>query len=211
LLSPSPRSASAIDPGARQLTVLTMRFTETRVRGAFAIDLERRTDERGFFARAWCRKEFQEQGLTAQMAQVNVSSNAEKGTLRGLHFQLPPFQEAKTVCCTRGALYDVVVDLRPDSPSFLRWAAVELTAGNRCMLFIPEGCAHGFQTLATDTEVLYLMSEFYTPAYARGVRYNDPAFGIDWPLPATSLSEADLTWPDYEPTALSAAVGEADA
>jgi dTDP-4-dehydrorhamnose 3,5-epimerase len=188
-----------------------MQFTETRVRGAFAIDLDPRTDERGFFARAWCRNEFQKQGLTAQIAQVNVSSNPEKGTLRGLHFQLPPFQEAKTVSCTQGALYDVVVDLRPDSPSFLRWAAVELTAGNRRMFYIPEGCAHGFQTLAAETEVLYFISEFYSPAHARGVRYNDPAFGIDWPLPAAALSEADRNWPDYEPTGLPVAVGECDA
>jgi dTDP-4-dehydrorhamnose 3,5-epimerase len=174
-----------------------MLFTETRVKGAHVVDLERRADDRGFFARAWCQKEFQIQGLTARLTQVNVSFNRRKGTLRGLHFQLPPYQEAKVVSCTQGAIYDVVVDLRRDSPTHLQWAAVELTAGNRRMLYVPEGCAHGFQTLADHSELLYLMSEFYSPEHARGVRYNDPSFGITWPLPAECLSEADRAWPDY--------------
>jgi dTDP-4-dehydrorhamnose 3,5-epimerase len=135
--------------------------------------------------------------LTARLAQVNVSLNVRKGTLRGLHFQLPPCQEAKIVSCTRGAIYDVVVDLRRDSPTHMQWAAVELTAGNRRQLYVPEGCAHGFQTLDDNSELLYLMSEFYSPEHARGVRYNDPSFGIAWPLAAECLSEADRAWPDY--------------
>jgi dTDP-4-dehydrorhamnose 3,5-epimerase len=174
-----------------------MFFRETKVKGAFVVDLERRADDRGFFARVWCEKEFQAQGLTARLAQVNASSNVRKGTLRGLHFQLPPCQEAKVVSCTRGAIYDVVVDLRRDSPTHMQWAGVELTANNRRMLYVPEGCAHGFQTLDENSELLYLMSEFYSPEHARGVRYDDPSFGIAWPLPAECLSEADRAWPDY--------------
>jgi dTDP-4-dehydrorhamnose 3,5-epimerase len=175
-----------------------MFFRETKVKGAYVIDLDRHADDRGFFARAWCQKEFQAHGLTARLAQVNVSSNLRKGTLRGMHFQLPPYQEAKIVSCTRGGIYDVVVDVRRDSPTYMQWDAVELTAGNRSQLYIPEGCAHGFQTLEDNTELLYLMSEFYSPEHARGVRYNDPSFGISWPLPAQCLSEADRAWPDFQ-------------
>ena len=174
-----------------------MIFRETRVKGAYVVDLERRADDRGFFARAWCQKEFQAKGLTARLAQVNVSFNVHRGTLRGLHFQLPPCQEAKVVSCIRGSIYDVVVDLRRDSPTHGQWAAVELTAGNRRMLYVPEGCAHGFQTMEDNSELLYLMSEFYSPEHACGVRYNDPSFGIAWPLPVECLSEADRAWPDY--------------
>jgi dTDP-4-dehydrorhamnose 3,5-epimerase len=174
-----------------------MFFRETKVKGAYVIDLDRRVDDRGYFARAWCQKEFQAQGLTARLAQVNVSFNVRKGTLRGMHFQLPPYQEAKIVSCTRGAIYDVVVDLRHDSPTYMQWDGVELTAGNRCQLYIPEGCAHGFQTLDDNSELLYLMSEFYSPQHARGVRYNDPSFNIAWPLPPQCLSEADRAWPDF--------------
>src|SRR5262245_3515558 len=140
-----------------------MLFSETTVSGAYLIDLERRTDDRGYFARGWCQEEFQAQGITANIAQVNVSANTLKGTLRGMHYQRPPHQEAKVVSCTRGAIYDVVLDLRHESPTYLCWFAAELTAENRRMLFIPEGCAHGFQTLVDDTELLYLMSEFYSP------------------------------------------------
>jgi dTDP-4-dehydrorhamnose 3,5-epimerase len=174
-----------------------MLFTETTVSSAYLLDLERRADHRGFFARAWCQKEFEARGITARIAQVNVSANARKGTLRGMHYQLPPHREAKVVSCTRGAIYDVVLDLREESPTFLRWFAAELTAENRRMLFIPEGCAHGFQTLTDDAEVLYLMSEFYAPRHGRGVRYDDPAFGIAWPLPVKCISDADRAWPDY--------------
>jgi dTDP-4-dehydrorhamnose 3,5-epimerase len=175
-----------------------MIFTETRVRGAFVIDLERRTDNRGFFARAWCQKEFAAHGLSGRLVQVNVSYNARRGTLRGLHYQLAPYQETKVVSCTQGAIYDVVVDLRRDSPTCRQWAAAELTAGNHRMLYVPEGCAHGFQTLADDTELLYLMSAFHSPEHARGVRYNDPAFGVEWPLPAHALSDVDRSWPDFD-------------
>jgi dTDP-4-dehydrorhamnose 3,5-epimerase len=174
-----------------------MIFTPTGVQGAYVLDLERRTDERGFFARAWCQKEFAAHGLATQLAQINVSFNARKGTLRGLHYQLAPHREAKVVSCTRGAIYDVVVDLRPESRTFRQWAAVELTAQNRRMLYIPEGCAHGFQTLEDDTELLYLMSEFHAPEQARGARFDDPAFGVAWPLPAECLSEADRSWPAF--------------
>jgi dTDP-4-dehydrorhamnose 3,5-epimerase len=174
-----------------------MIFTKTRVKSALVIDLERRVDERGAFARVWCQKDCEAQGLVPRLAQVNVSWNVRKGTLRGMHFQLSPHAEAKVVSCTRGAIYDVVLDLRRDSPTYLVWDAVELNAGNRRMLYIPEGCAHGFQTLEDETELLYLMSEFYSPEHARGVRHNDPAFGIRWPLPVASISEADRLWPDY--------------
>jgi dTDP-4-dehydrorhamnose 3,5-epimerase len=174
-----------------------MIFTETRVQGAHVIDLERRADERGFFARLWCQREFEAQGLTARLTQVNISSNVRKGTLRGMHFQIGPHEEAKVVSCSRGAICDVVLDLRRASPTYLRWDAVELNANNRRMLYIPEGCAHGFQSLADDAELLYLMSEFYSPEHARGVRYNDPAFDIHWPLPVAAISDADRTWPDY--------------
>jgi dTDP-4-dehydrorhamnose 3,5-epimerase len=183
-----------------------MRFTQTLVSGAYVIDLEPRIDERGSFARAWCQREFEAHGLTARLAQVNVSSNVRKGTLRGMHYQVGPREEAKVVSCARGAIYDVVLDLRRDSPTYLRWDAVELTARNRRMLYIPEGCAHGFQTLAADAELLYLMSEFYSPEHACGVRYNDRAFDIRWPLAVASISDTDRTWPDYEEAALWAAV-----
>ena len=175
-----------------------MIFQATKIRGAHVIDLERRTDSRGYFARAWCQKEFEAHGLTARMAQVNVSSNMQQGTLRGMHYQLPPYREAKVISCTRGAIYYVAIDLRADSPTYMQWVAVELTAENRRMLFLSEGCAHGFQTLRDDTEILYFMSEFYCPGHSRGVRYDDPAFGISWPLPITSVSDADRAWPDYK-------------
>lgn len=163
------------------------------------IEPEPRTDARGFFARTWCRREVAARGLTADIVQVNVSFNVHKGTLRGMHYQDAPHQEAKVVSCSRGALYDVVLDLRPGSATYLRWEAVELDPDNRKMLYVPEGCAHGFQTLADDTEVHYLMSEFYAPSHARGVRHDDPAFAIRWPLPPVHLSDADRSWPDYRP------------
>jgi dTDP-4-dehydrorhamnose 3,5-epimerase len=171
-----------------------MIFTETQVQGAYAVDLERLGDARGFFARAWCQKEFLAHGLTARLAQVSVSFNSRKGTLRGMHYQTAPFQEAKVVCCTRGAIFDVVVDLRRGSPTYTQWAAAELTADNRRMLYVPEGCAHGFQTLADGTEVLYFISEFYHLESASGVRFNDPEFGIEWPLPVECISKADRNW-----------------
>jgi dTDP-4-dehydrorhamnose 3,5-epimerase len=175
-----------------------MYFQQTDVEMAFLIDLERRSDSRGFFARMWCRQEFAAHGLCARLAQINLSGNLRKGTLRGMHFQRQPHGEVKVVSCTRGAIYDVVLDLRSDSPTYMRWAAVHLTAENHSMLYVPEGCAHGFQTLTDDSEVLYLMSEFHSPAHAMGVRFDDPSFDIKWPLRVESISETDLEWPDYQ-------------
>jgi dTDP-4-dehydrorhamnose 3,5-epimerase len=174
-------------------------FTETELGGAFLIDLEPHTDERGFFARTWCAREFADHGLSARLAQCSISFNRAVGTLRGLHYQAPPHPESKLVRCLRGAIYDVIVDLRPDSPTYRRWIAVELTAQNRTQLYVPEGFAHGFQTLEEDTELLYLMSEFYVPDAARGVRWDDPAFGVEWPdTRERLLSARDQTWPDFD-------------
>lgn len=176
-----------------------MLFRETPVHGAYLIIPELRADERGFFARVWCDKEQGDHKLTTKLAQASISFNYEKGTLRGLHYQLPPCQEVKIVTCYRGAIYDVVLDLRSDSPTYLKWAGYELTAENRHRLYVPEGCAHGFQTLADESEVLYLISHPYSANHARGVRHNDRALGIDWPLPVTRMSDADRGWPDYHP------------
>jgi dTDP-4-dehydrorhamnose 3,5-epimerase len=173
-------------------------FSPTRLEGAHVIELERREDDRGFFARAWCQKEFAERGLSTDLVQANVAWSERKGTLRGLHFQKPPHAETKVVRCTRGALFDVIVDLRPGSPTQLHWLGVELTADNRKMLYVPEGFAHGYQTLEDDTEAFYHVSAFYAPEAEWGVRWNDPAFGIEWPHPdGALLSEKDRTWPDY--------------
>jgi dTDP-4-dehydrorhamnose 3,5-epimerase len=173
-------------------------FKETELPGAYVVDLDPREDERGFFARAWCRKEFFEHGLSTQIVQCNISYNAAKGTLRGMHYQEAPHAEVKLVRCTRGSIYDVIIDLRPDSPAFKRWIGVELTAVNRRLLYVPEGFAHGFQTLEDDSETFYQVSEFYAPEAEGGVRWNDPAFAIDWPQPDDPiLSEKDASWPDY--------------
>jgi dTDP-4-dehydrorhamnose 3,5-epimerase len=174
-------------------------FEQTRLPGLFVVDLERREDERGYFARAWCANEFAEQGLTNRVVQANVSRNPRAGTLRGMHFQREPHAEAKLVRCTNGAIYDVAVDLRPGSETFKQWLGVELTAENGRALFVPEGFAHGYQTLTADSEVFYQVSEFYTPAAEGGVRWNDPAFGIGWPDPDNAfLSDKDRNWPDFE-------------
>lgn len=178
-----------------------MRFLATDLAGAFLIELEEHHDERGFFARAWCAHEFEVHGLRSTIAQVNVSYNATKGTLRGLHYQVPPSAEAKTVRCTRGAIFDVIVDLRRDSPTYMRWLGVKLNATQRNMLYVPEGFAHGFQTLEDETEVLYLMSNFHDPQTARGIRFDDPAFAIKWPLPVLSISEKDARWDRFSPEA----------
>ena len=172
-----------------------MKFHKTRLPGALLIDMERLEDERGFFARTWCRKEFEAQGLNATLVQCNLSSNHRRGTLRGMHYQAPPSGETKLVRCTRGVVYDVIVDLRPASPTYLKWEAFELSAENRRQLFVPEGLAHGFQTLEDDSEVFYQMSEFYAPESARGLRWNDPTVGIEWPLEPSSISEKDSSLP----------------
>jgi dTDP-4-dehydrorhamnose 3,5-epimerase len=173
-------------------------FEETRLPGVFEILLEQHTDERGFFARSWCQKEFEAHGLNPRLVQCNISFNARKGTLRGMHYQAAPHAEAKLVRCTRGAIYDVVVDLRPGSPTYRNWIAAELSATNRRMLYIPEGCGHGFLTLEDETEVFYQMSEFYHAESARGVRWNDPAFRIDWPERIEVISERDGAYPDFD-------------
>lgn len=175
-----------------------MTFQETRLPGVFEIGLAMNSDERGFFARSWCQKEFEEHGLNPKLVQCNVSFNERKGTMRGLHYQAAPHAEAKLVRCTMGAIYDVVVDLRPQSPAFKEWIGVTLSAENRQMLYIPEGCAHGFLTLEDNTEVFYQMSEFYHPESARGVRWDDPAFKIEWPAPVEVISERDRTYPDVK-------------
>jgi dTDP-4-dehydrorhamnose 3,5-epimerase len=176
-----------------------MIFRETRLKGAFTIEPERLEDERGFFARTFCREEFRAHGLNPTVVQCNISVNKKKGTLRGMHYQTPPYPEAKLVLCTRGAVYDVIIDLRPESPTFKQWIAVELTAENHRMLYVPESFAHGFQTLEDNTEVRYQMSEFYHPECARGVRWDDPSFGIEWPqVKKRTMSEKDLNYPLWE-------------
>ena len=174
-----------------------MKFSATRLNGAYLIELDPIRDERGFFARSWCRNEFAEHGLDPDLVQCNISFNKTKGTLRGLHYQAQPHAEAKLVRCTRGAIHDVIVDLRPDSPTFKSWLAVELSADNRYMLYVPAGFAHGFQTLADDTEVFYQMSEYHYPDCARGVRWDDPAFAIAWPVANVIMSERDRSYPRF--------------
>lgn len=176
-----------------------MFFHETRLQGVFEIHLGPHVDDRGFFARSWCQQEFTSHNLNSTLVQCNVSFNARKGTLRGLHYQAAPCPETKLVRCTRGAIYDVVVDLRPQSPTFKEWIAVVLTAANRHMVYIPEACAHGFLTLEDETEVFYQMSEFYHAELARGVRWDDPAFQIVWPGTVEAISERDRTYPNMEP------------
>jgi len=175
-----------------------MIFYETKLVQVFEINLDLKNDDRGFFARSWCQKEFESQGLNPKVVQCNVSFNARRGTLRGMHYQDAPFQEAKLVRCTKGTIYDVVVDLRPQSLTFKDWIGVLLTAEKRNMLYVPEGCAHGFLTLEDETEVFYQMSEFYHAESARGVRWNDPAFQIVWPDKVEVISERDRTYPDFE-------------
>jgi dTDP-4-dehydrorhamnose 3,5-epimerase len=174
-----------------------MIFEKTNLRDAYLIEVEKRSDERGFFARMWCRKEFEEHGIESQVVQTNISHNIKKGTLRGMHFQINPYQETKLVRCTRGAIHDVIIDLRPDSPTYGEWTGVELSADNYKMLFVPKNFAHGFQTLVDDTEVTYQVTEFYTPGAERGLRHDDPAFAISWPLPVSVISDKDRSWPAF--------------
>ncbi len=174
-----------------------MKFTETPLHGAYVLDVDRLADERGFFARTWCSKEFSGHGLVERMVQASISYNKRKGTLRGLHFQCAPSREAKLVRATRGSIFDVIVDLRPGSASFLKNFSVHLDAENRRALYIPPGFAHGFQTTADDTEVFYQMSDFYAPEYSRGVRWDDPAFAIDWPDDERIIIERDREYADF--------------
>jgi dTDP-4-dehydrorhamnose 3,5-epimerase len=176
-----------------------MLFTETPLRGAFLIRLEKRVDERGYFARTFCQREFEDHGLNSRVVQCNVSFNQRKGTLRGMHWQAPPFEEAKLVSCVRGAIYDVIIDLRRGSPTCMRYFATELSGASGNMLYVPEGFAHGFQTLEDNSEVFYQMSQFYSAEHARGLRWDDPAFGITWPHDDRIINERDRNYRLYSP------------
>jgi len=174
-----------------------MIFKKTKIAGVYLLEPERLADDRGFFARIWCQTEFAEHGIDARVVQCNLSFNPRKGTMRGMHYQLAPHEETKTVRCTMGAIFDVAVDLRNNSPTFKQWVGAPLTAENREMLVIPPGCAHGYLTLADDAEVAYQMSEYYAPGYGAGVRWNDPAFGIRWPGEVTVIAARDRDYPDF--------------
>jgi len=176
-----------------------MIFTKTILKGAFIVEPEKIQDDRGFFARAWCKKEFEAHGLNSSWTQNNISFNLRKYILRGMHYQGSPFEEAKLVRCTRGAIFDVMIDLRPDSPTFLKWIGVELNLNNFKMLYIPENFAHGYLTLTDNTEVYYQVSTPYSPDHERGLRWNDPTFGINWPIDGYPLiSDKDKNWPDFK-------------
>lgn len=175
-----------------------MNFKETTLKGAFLIEPERLEDERGFFSRSYCRREFEAHGLNPRVVQCNVSYNVKKGTLRGMHYQVPPYEEAKLVRCTQGSIYDVIIDLRSGSKSYLNHFGVRLDYTNHLMLYIPEGFGHGFLTLEDNTEVFYQMSEFYSPEYSRGCRWNDSTFNIQWPIEVEIISERDQNYPDFE-------------
>lgn len=175
-----------------------MIFTKSKLLGAFIVDLESSNDDRGFFARAWCAKEFNKNGLADKLCQCNLSYNKKKGTLRGMHYQIAPYQEDKMVRCIRGAIYDLIIDLRKNSPTYKQWLGVELTAENHRMLYVPKGFAHGFITLEDDTEVFYQVSEFYTPNSERGIRYNDPAFNIILPTEIKIISDKDKNHEDWQ-------------
>jgi dTDP-4-dehydrorhamnose 3,5-epimerase len=177
-----------------------VRFLETDLDGAWLIDPEPARDERGFFSRTFCTREFAAQGLETNFVQHSLSFSSRRGTVRGMHFQRPPHAEVKLVECARGAIWDVIIDLRPQSPSFARWQAFELNDENRRQLYIPKGFAHGFETLSDDAEVRYLISAFYESSAASGLRYDDPAFAIPWPVPVTTISPKDKGWPDYVST-----------
>lgn len=177
-----------------------MQFTPTKLGGAFVIDAQRFEDPRGFFTRTWSKTEFQEHGCNPDLLEINVSFNHKAGTLRGMHLQIAPFAQAKVVRCTMGAIWDAIIDLRPASPTFRQWFGVELNAQNRRQLYIPEGFAHGFITLADDTEVLYQMGNVYNAHASRGVRWNDSAFAIQWPRTPTTIIDRDATYPDFTGT-----------
>jgi dTDP-4-dehydrorhamnose 3,5-epimerase len=176
-----------------------MKFHPTTLEGAYTIEPERRGDDRGFFARVFCQNELKHQGLSPHVVQVNNSLSAKKGTLRGLHYQLAPKAEVKIVRCVRGALWDAIVDLRPDSPTFSQWFGAELNAENRLMMYVPKGFAHGILTLTDDVEAFYMVNEFYAPDQERGLRWNDQKFKIDWPIEPSEVSPKDTRWPDFDP------------
>lgn len=176
-----------------------MKFTQTKLKGAYIIELEKLEDNRGFFARAWCEKEFKAQGLSENIVQANVAFNKQKGILRGMHRQIHPAEEVKLVRCTRGSVFDAIVDLRQQSETYKQWIGVELTAENHKALYVPEGFGHGYLTLEDNSEVFYQVSRFYSPEHERGVRWNDPAFGIEWPeMDEYLISDKDQAWPDFE-------------
>jgi dTDP-4-dehydrorhamnose 3,5-epimerase len=177
-------------------------FHETVLRGAYVVETEPLSDDRGLFARTWCQREFAARGLETRVAQCSTSFNAKTGTLRGMHYQIEPFAETKIVRCTRGAIHDVVIDLRDDSPTFRRYFEIVLSADNRKTIYVPKGFAHGFQTLEDDTEVLYQISQFYSPEHARGVRWDDPAFGIRWPDAVRTIADRDRSYPDVDAVAV---------
>lgn len=179
-----------------------MFFTETSIKGAYLIDIRKIEDERGFFGRSFCSREFEKRGLKTAMVQTNISSTKHKGTLRGLHMQVAPHEEAKLVRCTKGAIYDVLVDLREDSPTYKQWYGIELTAENFRMLYLPEGCAHGYLTLVDDTDVMYQVSQYYAPDAERGFLWNDPAFAVEWPLQPEVISEKDKSHSLFDKRAL---------
>jgi dTDP-4-dehydrorhamnose 3,5-epimerase len=180
--------------------MMSMKFHKTPLEGARLIELEKRGDDRGFFARYYCEGEFAANGLETHYVQINNSLSSKKGTLRGLHYQLPPADEVKLVRCVRGTLWDAIVDLRPDSQTFKKWFGAELSADNRLMMYVPRGFAHAILTLTDDTEAIYLVSAFYGPDHERGVRWNDPAIGIEWPIQPVEISAKDAKWPDLDPT-----------
>lgn len=174
-----------------------MIFSETKLKGAFLIEPERKEDQRGFFARTWCQQEFEDHGLNSKLVQCSISFNNRKGTLRGMHFQEAPFEETKLVRCTKGEIFDAIIDLRPNSETFKKYFSVILNEENRLMLYIPPGFAHGFQTMTENAEVFYQMSQFYSPEHSRGVRWNDPAFGIQWPADDRIIIDRDSNYPDF--------------
>lgn len=175
-----------------------MKFTETKLKGAYLIEIEKLEDERGFFGRSWCANEMKEHGLNANISQANVSFNKKKGTLRGMHYQIAPYQEAKLIRCSGGSIFDVIIDLRKDSPTYKQWIGVELSSENYKMLYVPEDFAHGFITLEDNTEISYMMSEFYVPGAGATIRWNDPLFNIEWPIEPVLMSEKDEFQADFK-------------
>ncbi len=175
-----------------------MIFTETKLKGAFIIEIQKLEDERGFFGRAWCQKEFEAHGLNPNMCQINTSYTKKKGTIRGLHYQIDPYQEAKFIRCTRGRIFDIMIDLRPDSPTFMQWIGNELSSDGYKMVYVPENFAHGILSLEDNSEVYYPVTQFYTPGAERGIRWNDPAFDIKWPIEVEIVSEKDNSHPDFD-------------